>query len=177
MVGWHHWLNGHKFEQTLGDTKGQGSLVSCSPWGCKELGMTEQLNNKLNLKWNTTAAAAKSLQSCPTLWNPIDGSPPGSPIRGILQARTLEWVAISQSPHNNGKESKILLMQIWYIFYCKGTLLILFIRRPVLQTGYEYVVLHVFLNLSLTHWTLECLLSPFSEWCVLSPFPFQCSLQ
>ena len=110
-----------------------------------------------------SAAAAKSLQSCPTLWNPIDGSPPGSPIRGILQERTLEWVAISQSPHNNGKESKILLMQIWYIFYCKGTLLILFIRRPVLQTGYEYVVLHVFLNLSLTHWTLECLLSPFSE--------------
>ena len=43
------------------------------------------------------AAAAKSLQSCPTLCNPIDGSPPGSPIPGILQARTLEWVAISCS--------------------------------------------------------------------------------
>ena len=42
-------------------------------------------------------AAAKSLQSCPTLRNPIDGSPPGSPIPGILQARTLEWVAISFS--------------------------------------------------------------------------------
>jgi len=40
------------------------------------------------------AAAAKSLQSCPTLCDPIDGSPPGSPIPGILQARTLEWVAI-----------------------------------------------------------------------------------
>ena len=40
------------------------------------------------------AAAAKSLQSCPTLCNPIDGSPPGSPIPGILQARTLEWVAM-----------------------------------------------------------------------------------
>ena len=44
-----------------------------------------------------TAAAAKSLQSCPTLCDPIDGSPPGSPIPGILQARTLEWVAISFS--------------------------------------------------------------------------------
>ena len=44
-----------------------------------------------------TAAAAKSLQSCPTLRDPIDGSPPGSPIPGILQARTLEWVAISFS--------------------------------------------------------------------------------
>jgi len=43
------------------------------------------------------AAAAKSLQSCPTLCNSIDGSPPGSAIPGILQARTLEWVAISFS--------------------------------------------------------------------------------
>ena len=43
------------------------------------------------------AAAAKSLQSCPTLCNPIDGSPPGSPVPGILQARALEWVAISFS--------------------------------------------------------------------------------
>ena len=45
----------------------------------------------------TATAAAKSLQSCPTLCNPIDGSPPGSPVPGILQARTLEWVAISVS--------------------------------------------------------------------------------
>ena len=44
-----------------------------------------------------TAAAATSLQSCPTLCNPIDGSPPGSPVPGILQAGTLEWVAISFS--------------------------------------------------------------------------------
>ena len=43
------------------------------------------------------AAAAKSLKSCPTLCDPIDGSPPGSPVPGILQARTLEWVAISFS--------------------------------------------------------------------------------
>ena len=46
---------------------------------------------------SAAAAAAKSLQSCPTLCNPIDGSPPGSPVPGILQARTLEWVAISFS--------------------------------------------------------------------------------
>ena len=52
-------------------------------------------------KWDSlllaAAAAAKSLQSCPTLCNPIDGSPSGSPVPGILQARTLEWVAISFS--------------------------------------------------------------------------------
>ena len=46
MVGWHHRLNGHEFEQTLGDSEGQGSLMCCSPWGWKEPDMTEQLNNK-----------------------------------------------------------------------------------------------------------------------------------
>ena len=46
---------------------------------------------------DAAAAAAKSLQSCPTLCDPIDGSPPGSAVSGILQARTLEWVAISFS--------------------------------------------------------------------------------
>ena len=48
MVGCHHPLNGHEFEQTQGDGGGQGSLVCCSPWGCKELGMTQQLNNNSN---------------------------------------------------------------------------------------------------------------------------------
>ena len=41
MVGWHHWLNGHEFEQTLGDSEEQGSLESCSPWGHKESDTTE----------------------------------------------------------------------------------------------------------------------------------------
>ena len=45
MVGWHHWFNGHEFEQTLEDSEGQGSLASCSPWGHKELVMTWRLNN------------------------------------------------------------------------------------------------------------------------------------
>ena len=48
----------------------------------------------ISIMWDTAAAAAKSLQSCPTLRDPIDSSPPGSLIPGILQARTLEWVAI-----------------------------------------------------------------------------------
>ena len=51
----------------------------------------------LSLESIAVATAAKSLQSCPSLRDPIDGSPPGSPIPGILQARTLEWVAISFS--------------------------------------------------------------------------------
>ena len=57
------------------------------------------MSDKISFKMKTiaAAAAAKSLQSCPTLCDPIDGSQPGSPVPGILQARTLEWVAISFS--------------------------------------------------------------------------------
>ena len=44
MVGWHHQLNGPEFEQALRDSEGQGSLVCCSPWGCKESEMTEEPN-------------------------------------------------------------------------------------------------------------------------------------
>ena len=54
--------------------------------------------------WNfTAAAAAKSLQLCPTLCDPIDGSPPGSPIPGILQARTLEWLPFPSPMHESEK--------------------------------------------------------------------------
>ena len=45
MIGCHHWLNGHEFKQTLGDSEGQGSLACCSPWGHKKLDTTERLNN------------------------------------------------------------------------------------------------------------------------------------
>ena len=55
------------------------------------------VNYVTNPSYKIAAAAAKSLQSCPTLSDPIEGSPPGSPVPGILQARTLEWVAISFS--------------------------------------------------------------------------------
>ena len=49
MVGWHHRLSGHEFEQTPRDGEGQGSLVCCSPWGHKESDTTEQLNNKTTI--------------------------------------------------------------------------------------------------------------------------------
>ena len=76
-----------------GEFHGQRSLVCYSLWSLKELDTTELLT----LLVTATAAAAKSRQSCPTLCDPIDGSPPGSAVPGILQARTLEWVAISFS--------------------------------------------------------------------------------
>ena len=51
MVRWHHHLNGNEFEQTLGNSKGQGRLVCCSPWGCKALDTTEWLNNINIFSW------------------------------------------------------------------------------------------------------------------------------
>ena len=134
-VGWHHWLHGHEFEQILGESKGQGSLVCCSPWGYKESDMMQQLNNNnmesflsflsnlcymymepswfflcsnwkghcfwadsrndffkdLLLVWKVKVSVA---QWYPTLCDPMDCSPQGSSVHGILQARILEWVAI-----------------------------------------------------------------------------------
>ena len=71
------------------------------PW-TEERGRIQSTGSKrVGRNWahthRSSAAAAKSLQSCPTLCDPVDGSPPGSPNPGILQARTLEWVAISFS--------------------------------------------------------------------------------
>ena len=66
------------------------------------------------------AAAAKSLQSCPTLCDPIDGRPPGSPVPGILKPRTLEWVAISFSCSEAKKKKKIqpnsktVFLPLWF---------------------------------------------------------------
>ena len=64
---------------------------------------------------NTAAAAAKSLQSCPTLCYPRDGSPPGSTIPGILQARTLEWIAICFSNAWKWKVKVKLLSRVWLL--------------------------------------------------------------
>ena len=84
--------------------------ISCLPesfpqrqsklWGgenCPRSSYTGNCTARSNAAAAAAAAAAKSLQSRPTLCDPIDGSPPGSPVPGILQARTLEWVAISFS--------------------------------------------------------------------------------
>ena len=75
----------------------------------REAWQTGRRNNNMYV---CTAAAAKSLQLCPTLCDPIDGSPPGSPIPGILQARTLEWVAISFSNAGKWKVKVKLLSRV-----------------------------------------------------------------
>ena len=56
MIGWHHRLNGHEFEQTLGESEGQGSLACCSPPGLKEPDTTEQLNNR-GADWQTDSCS------------------------------------------------------------------------------------------------------------------------
>ena len=65
--------------------------------------------------FSSSAATAKSLQSCPTRCDPIDGSPPGSPVPGILQARTLEWVAISFSNAWKWKVKVKFLSHVWFL--------------------------------------------------------------
>ena len=71
------------------------------------------LQPKTEKLYAAAAAAAKSLQLCPTLCNPIDGLLPGSPVPGILQARTLEWVAISLSNAWKWKVKLKLLSRVW----------------------------------------------------------------
>ena len=105
-----------------GESQGRGSLVGCRLWGRTESDTTEATQQQQHIFLTSrtgdtfvflflispsiifsgsihvsAAAADKSLQSCPTLCDPIDGSPPGSPVPGILQARTQEWVAVSFS--------------------------------------------------------------------------------
>ena len=72
------------------------SLPGSSVHGIFQARVPEWVANAFS-EFHPAAAAAKSLQSCPTLCNPIDSSPPGSPVPGILKARTLEWVAIAFS--------------------------------------------------------------------------------
>ena len=100
------------------------NTVDCSPSGSSVHGSLQARilecvaifsSRGLSFANGTAAAAAKSLQSCPTLCNPIDGSPPGSPVPGILQARTLEWVAISFSNAWKWKVKVKSLSHVWLL--------------------------------------------------------------
>ena len=98
---WSYSLSVAMLTQALG--KDGGGLVSKScqtlatPWEPPRFLYPWDFHGIPQARILAAAVAANSLQSCPTLCDPIDGSPPGSPIPGILQARTLEWVAISFS--------------------------------------------------------------------------------
>ena len=106
------------------------------------------------------AAAAKSLQACPTLCDPIDGSPPGSPVPGILQARTLEWVAIAFSVgspirfilSNSDCDAEVLIIFNYRLFLLShGMMVIHFIKihsHPFHYLYISFVVFNSFLLLS-----------------------------
>ena len=96
------WTAAHQAPSSLGFSRQEywRGLPFPPPWNLPDLGIKPASLMSSALAGRhiyTAAAAAKSLQSCPTLCDPIDGSPPGSPVPGILRARTLEWVAISLS--------------------------------------------------------------------------------
>ena len=95
--------------QNLVSSETTGSLAKLSPTS------HHSGSSPLPLLTRAAAAAAKSHQSCPTLCDPIDGSPPGSPIPGILQARTLEWVAISFSNAWKWKVKVKSLSRVWLL--------------------------------------------------------------
>ena len=103
-------------KEILGDLESQAN----PKWGEKSISRHNTIklqNNKEDLKSSSrdsaAAAASKSLQSCPTLCDPTDGSLPGSPVLGILQARTLEWVAISFSNVWKWKLKVKALSHVW----------------------------------------------------------------
>ena len=112
------WTVAHQTPLSMGFSRQEywSGLPFLSPgdlpnWGIKPASL---LSPALASRFFTTAAA-KSLQSCPTLCDPIDGSPPGSPVSGIPQARTLEWVAISFSNARKWKVKVKSLSRVWLL--------------------------------------------------------------
>ena len=109
MAGWHHRLDGYKFEWSPGVGDGQGGLACCNSWGCKESDMTEWLNwTEYHTKYfcllliyllccsNNLVVDVVYTLSCVQLFcHPVDCGLPGSTVHGISQARILEWIAIS----------------------------------------------------------------------------------
>ena len=106
-------------QELLGDFPG-GPVVKTPCFHCRGAGDVGSFPG-----WGTKIphAAAKSLQLCPTLCNPTDSSPPGSPVPGILQARTLEWVAISHAMrHSQKKKNDLLEVVIWGDYFLQDVI-------------------------------------------------------
>ena len=107
MVGWHHWLDGHEFEQTLGDREGQGNLGCYSPWGRTESDMTERLHFHFSL--SCIGKGNGSPLHCSCLENPRDGRAWWAAIYGAAQSRT--WLKRLSSSSN------VAIHQSIYVIY------------------------------------------------------------
>ena len=99
MVGWHHRLNEHESQQTLGDREGQGSLACCSPQGCKDLDVTEQVNNNNEegrAAWRCPRRALVSQRGWGLHQSPCCSQPPGYAVDSQLEHESLKhwfgWV-------------------------------------------------------------------------------------
>ena len=92
MVGWHHGLNGHGFEQTLRDSGGQGSLACCSPWGHKESDTTERRHFHFSL--SCFGEGNGNPLQCPCLENPRDGGAWWAALHGVTQ----NWTRLKGLP-------------------------------------------------------------------------------
>ena len=96
MAGWHHWLNGHEFEQTPGDSGGQRSLTCCSTWNPKELDTTQQLkNNNKNNKAVLNSVGALLTQPCVMLCDIL-----ALCVLEVKNCVSLIFVSIAQNTHS-----------------------------------------------------------------------------
>ena len=159
MTGWHHRLDGHEFEWTLGVGEEQGGLECCNSWGRKESDTTErlkwtewehilsqrsrcffslkrELENGFSKSTDSKQCwlcghigfVAKLLQSCMTLCDPMDCSPPTSSEHEILQTRILEWVAmLSSKGASQPRDWTLHLLLHWQV----GSLAL--VPRPVMD--------------------------------------------
>ena len=103
MVGWHHWLNGHEFEQALGDGEGQGSLACCRPWGCKESDMTEWTTRTFEVEVPVSTRGVAVITEVSTRRQhfhlPASGSSDNQSLReSVFLGCELEWNMPEQIP-------------------------------------------------------------------------------
>ena len=107
MVGWHHRLSGHEFEQAPGRVEGQGGLVFCSPWGCKESDTTEQLNSNSNM------GGPKRHY---TQWNNSEKNKCGSFRFYVKSKKQNKWTNITKQKHTD-KENWLVVafVSVWFL--------------------------------------------------------------
>ena len=167
MVGWHHWLGGHYFEQMQGDSEGQGSLACCSPWGHKELDMTEWLNNsnkeKEAIKWKMTFSTHKTekihrtfccssvTKSCLTLCDSVDCSTPGSLVLHCLSEFFHCHLPPSIPAHRELLKTFSTLKKLNTYCCCSVTRLCLILCNPMGCSTPGFPVLHCLPEFAQTH--------------------------